>query len=296
MAEPTIEEMNKGIDDIIERAVVNFSKSIPADTIKSNVEYERHAGMRPRIIRSSNGKCCEWCSSVAGEYYADEAPDDIYKRHDNCTCTVTYISEKGYQDAHTKAWITEEETDARRERIQGDQEYIERLKKENDKSKTLRLAENRLSQPQNVTGEYLDHANPGRGEFVLGDETEKFMSLHNEEIEMAQWIHSNLGGDIKILSEDNVSNVLTPDYIWNGAYWDLKTISTEKAPNSAIRHGLRQIKDNPGGIILNCGNKNLDINEIEKTINRRMKWCEIGEDVDIVIIKNNKLVKALRYK
>lgn len=106
MAEPTREELNQKIDEILDGVVENFARSIPADTIRSNVEFEMRAGMRPRIVRSSDGKCCPWCSALAGEYYADEGPKDIYRRHDNCTCTVTYISEKGRQDAHTKAWIS----------------------------------------------------------------------------------------------------------------------------------------------------------------------------------------------
>jgi len=118
---------SNNIDTILDRAIENFARSIPAETIESNVQFELHAGMRPRIIRSSDGKCCAWCSSVAGEYYADEAPDDIYKRHDNCNCTVTYISEKGYQDAHTKKWIDQQKTSARRARIDGDQKYINDL-------------------------------------------------------------------------------------------------------------------------------------------------------------------------
>jgi hypothetical protein len=118
---------SNNIDAILDRAIENFARSIPAETIESNVQFELHAGMRPRIIRSSDGKCCAWCSSVAGEYYADEAPDDIYKRHDNCNCTVTYISEKGYQDAHTKKWIDQQKTSARRARIDGDQKYINDL-------------------------------------------------------------------------------------------------------------------------------------------------------------------------
>lgn len=132
------EKLNRNIDAILDRAVENFARSIPADTIKSNVEFEMHAGMRPRIIRSSNGKCCAWCSSVAGEYYADEAPDDIYKRHDNCNCTVTYISEKGRQDAHTKAWIRQEEVEARRARIAGDMKRIQELRNDETARKVSR--------------------------------------------------------------------------------------------------------------------------------------------------------------
>ena len=121
------EELNKDIETILERATENFTMSIPADVIESNTEFEMHSGMRPRIIRSSDGNCCAWCSSLAGEYYADEAPDDIYRRHDNCNCTVTYESEKGYQDAHTKKWINQQEIDARRARIKENQEQIRKL-------------------------------------------------------------------------------------------------------------------------------------------------------------------------
>lgn len=136
-------DRNKKIDEILERAVVNFAKSIPADVVKSNVEFESNAGMRPRIVRSSDGKCCPWCSSLAGEYYADEAPDDIYARHDNCICTVTYISGKGYQDAYTKKWIAQKETEARRNRIAGDRAYIETLRREREAEKAQRIAKDK---------------------------------------------------------------------------------------------------------------------------------------------------------
>ncbi|MDD7020090.1 MAG: hypothetical protein PUI34_05640 [Hornefia butyriciproducens] len=111
------------IKDTILRSTENSVASVADDNVKANMEVETGAGMEPKILRSSDGKCCAWCSSLVGEYYEDEAPDDIYARHDNCNCTVTYISEKGYQDAHTKKWIEREEVDARRRRIDADNKY-----------------------------------------------------------------------------------------------------------------------------------------------------------------------------
>ena len=111
------------IKDTILRSTENAVASVADDNVKANMEVETGAGMEPKILRSSDGKCCAWCSALAGEYYADEAPDDIYARHDNCNCTVTYISEKGFQDAHTKKWIEREEVDARRRRIDADNKY-----------------------------------------------------------------------------------------------------------------------------------------------------------------------------
>lgn len=78
--------------DSLSRSLINSSKNEVDNIVEANVHQEATAGIRPKIIRSSDGKCCAWCSSLAGEYYADEAPDNIYRRHDNCSCTVTYES------------------------------------------------------------------------------------------------------------------------------------------------------------------------------------------------------------
>ena len=55
-----------------------------------------------------------------------------------------------------------------------------------------------------------------------------------------------------MLSESKEDGVKMPDYIWNNKLWDLKTISNEKAANSALRKGVNQIFDNPGGVMLDC--------------------------------------------
>ena len=47
-------------------------------------------------------KCCPWCSKVAGRYTYGEEPDDIYRRHDNCDCTVTFENGRKRQDVWSK--------------------------------------------------------------------------------------------------------------------------------------------------------------------------------------------------
>lgn len=133
------------IKDTILRSTENSVASVADDNVKANMEVETEAGMEPKILRSSDGKCCAWCSSLVGEYYEDEAPDDIYARHDNCNCTVTYESEKGYQDAHTKKWIDQQELEARRERIAADKNYIKDLRKHRDAEKVVRIKKNNNS-------------------------------------------------------------------------------------------------------------------------------------------------------
>lgn len=84
----------------------NITASFHADYIKKNAELRSKAGLNCYIERTTDGKCCDWCSKLAGRYrYPDEVPKDVYRRHDNCTCDVSYVSEKGRQNVHTKQWL-----------------------------------------------------------------------------------------------------------------------------------------------------------------------------------------------
>ena len=112
---------------------------------------------------------------------------------------------------------------------------------------------------------------------------------------MAQWLHDNLGGDIALLREANKDKIKTPDFLWNEKLWDLKTISNEKAANSAVRHGLAQIQTNPGGIILNLGNQDFSKEELWAVVDKRMGWYEASGDVDILVLSKGKLVSVKRY-
>lgn len=58
--------------------------------------------MKCYITRKTDGKCCEWCMDVAGRYRYGEEPDDIYRRHDNCDCTVTFENGRKRQDVWSK--------------------------------------------------------------------------------------------------------------------------------------------------------------------------------------------------
>ncbi len=79
-----------------------------------------------------------------------------------------------------------------------------------------------------------------------------------------------------------------------GTLWDLKTTTTEKAANSAIRYGMKQIANNPGGIILNFEDRAFDMPKLIETISRRIAWYP-KDCVDIIIISKGEIVKVLRY-
>lgn len=88
---------------VLQEPVVNFSQSVVDGFINENADFQYKAGMQPKIIRKISGNCCEWCAVLAGEYDYPNVPEDVYRRHKYCRCSVMYQPVKGkYQDVHSK--------------------------------------------------------------------------------------------------------------------------------------------------------------------------------------------------
>lgn len=265
---------------ILAEPMVNFSQSIVDDSIKANAEFQAKSGLQPVIVRKVAGNCCEWCKALAGKYrYPDEVPQDVYRRHQRCRCTVDYNPGSGkIQNVHSKQW----RSDVERDNITA--------RKIIGLDNSPKLVPNK---GKNVTKEYERGKYPGQGKFSQDDGY--IVENHREEERIAKWLHKNLGGDIRLLCESDIDGTKMPDYLWRGKYWELKTTSTEKAANSAIRKGIKQIEKNPGGIILNY-DTDVNLQDALEVIEKRMKGSKQGDiPVDIMIISKNKLMAVLRY-
>lgn len=94
------------IDDVIRRRArstsENITNSFHDDFVKKNAEFRNDAGMKSYLNRQTDGSCCKWCTKIAGRYDYGKAPEDIFRRHDNCTCTVTFESGRFRQDVWSK--------------------------------------------------------------------------------------------------------------------------------------------------------------------------------------------------
>ena len=90
------------ISNLLGEPVSNMCHAFYDQYVEANVKFRSRAGMKTLIIRRQLGKCCKWCADLAGIYTPENAPDDIYRRHDNCKCMVTYKDEDGYTDVWTK--------------------------------------------------------------------------------------------------------------------------------------------------------------------------------------------------
>lgn len=81
----------------------NITHAMADDYMKANAEFRSKAGIDTYIERRDDGKCCEWCSKLAGRYrYPEQVPKDVFRRHDNCGCKVVYECGNMRQDVHSK--------------------------------------------------------------------------------------------------------------------------------------------------------------------------------------------------
>lgn len=108
-------------DDIkymINEPVVNFGQAIVDDTVKANADFQFNSGLSPKIVRISEGGCCEWCDKIAGAYDYENVRNtgnDVFRRHKYCRCLVTYeAGGKRPENVHTKKKLTNEELEQRK--------------------------------------------------------------------------------------------------------------------------------------------------------------------------------------
>lgn len=77
--------------------LVNFSENVVDESIRDNAAIMAKSGIRTMVIRQAEFKACEWCQEVAGSYDYNDVKDkgnDVWRRHENCHCTIDYITEK----------------------------------------------------------------------------------------------------------------------------------------------------------------------------------------------------------
>lgn len=98
---------------MLEAPVVSFSMKVVDDTVKKNADFHYRSGLKPRIIRSAEAKCCDWCASLEGTYEYPGVSRDVFRRHNNCRCTVDYDPRSGkVQNVwNKKEWKDAEEYD-----------------------------------------------------------------------------------------------------------------------------------------------------------------------------------------
>lgn len=91
---------------LFDEPIINYSQAVVDDSIRENASFYSDLGFRPQIIREYEGPHdergqtvdCQYCLNLAGTYdYADVrgSGSEIYKRHEGCRCTLTFVPSKG---------------------------------------------------------------------------------------------------------------------------------------------------------------------------------------------------------
>lgn len=145
---------------------------------------------------------------------------------------------------------------------------------------------------KDVTQEYR---NATKRTGKLRYESEYKRSTHKAEIEAANILHSTFGGKIILLKESNEQGEKTPDYLWNRKLWEQKSISSSKAADSALRTGMKQIRGNPGGVVLSCAD-GIDYQELILQMDDRALRGKLSYQFDVIALKNGAFWFARRYK
>ena len=171
-------------------------------------------------------------------------------------------------------------------------QYAENRDAINAQKRAAYAARKERNGPMDVLDEYVRSKTPGQGTITFDEGYSR--AHHADEIKTAQWLHDTLGGDIVLLQE-NLGGAKKPDYIWRGKFWELKNITSDKAADSAVRGALKQIAETPGGVILDCGENEIEISALQAVIDARISRS--GKfPVDVLVLHRKELLAALRYK
>ena len=254
--------------------IVNFSQSVVDDMVRKNAEFHYKSGMSPKIIRKETGKCCKWCKNLVGTYRYPDVPKDVYRRHQNCRCTVEYIPKKGVrQDVHTKK--------IKYESKEGSKE----LPYTSIKAEWLK----NYKEPKVVEARYWE--NNGTKYFVDGKNVVLDYSVKEKEI--AELIANKFGLEVQLNPKfHNPKNISCPDYLLNGIAYDLKEITSTGKNNidTAIKSGKKQASS----FVLDYTKSGLSREDIDKRLNRLYKNPHRTWVKNIVLIKDNNIEDVIK--
>lgn len=145
----------------------------------------------------------------------------------------------------------------------------------------------------NIKSEYLKNNDAMVGSIVAQDDYYG-KNDHTNELECARWLIKKFGGIVVLLSESRLRNKKTPDFLWDGKFWDLKTPtgSGKRTIDNQFDKIKYQIGEQPGGMVLDCSHLAFDIDDIiEKTSKRIILSDFIG---DVIIKKNDEIIVIIK--
>ena len=202
-------------DETIQRrarsATENMLNSQYDRNMKKGAETCASAGLKTYIVRDSGSGCCKWCDEVSGKFAYGTEPKDVYRRHDNCTCTVTYESGRGRQNVWSKqTWSKEQEQEYLRLR---DELKAKKMAAAPDVKKPVRLSEKEVQAIiAKVGGLTFGQRNDIIKNIVLPSETDEILSMSAETKQLISNAIDSILKDYDVKIDEFVTESLDANY------------------------------------------------------------------------------------
>lgn len=161
-----------------------------------------------------------------------------------------------------------------------------------------------------VTQEWLDSATPNSHEVTEVTEFEQDgvvyrvdgvnvqLSYDGHEKEIAELLKKRLGGDVRMMPtvKGKIKNVKTPDYLFRGERYDLKTMS-KSTSSRAVYNRIKESLEQADNFILDITNNPLGRQEIFRQIEDEIFFNFNTRSVKVVIVvENGEIVKIFKRK
>lgn len=287
--------------------IENIIKSYYADFVEINIRARADAGIKQMVIREALGGCCEWCQKLVGIYEYGKHPKDIFKRHDNCTCLVTFKDEEGYTDVWSKKKF-ETQREARIKTIDSMEETTAMIKKFNrermiakDKDYAFYDATEEWKYRKGKKVGVVRNANDGEVKEVLNkilgdgfDEKKlKLVYEHDEqEKRVAKLLWEEFGGDIKFFPEvKEPKHIKMADYLWNGVRYDLKT--PKRRNKDTVYNAIHKQSEQANNFIVDISKNGMPEDEAIDQVKRLFKRKGTKFVKRVILVKDEKILKVI---
>lgn len=280
---------NTGSDSVLAQGIGRLVKMAGTDTMLSNAYRDRpkskgskkkHSGAQVAWVPS--GDTCPFCITLAskGWQYQTEWGANSHSEHIHANCDCTYMV-RFNDDLNVEGYDPEKYRE----------EYLEAGDNRDDRINAMRREQ--YQQDKDKINAQKRAAYAERTEKNV--ETVPGFQDKNGEEKTGRWLVDNFGGHIKLLPENNPEGMSNPDYLWNGKYWELKSPKSLNGVSKRLKHGLEQIRTNPGGIVIDIEKTEAEIKDIEKVIDDRLR-VSAKSDVDVILKKGDELIKEIHHK
>lgn len=183
-----------------------------------------------------------------------------------------------------------------------DKEYNDFCDKNNLKRKYSREQiieqSNDKSNYTDVTKEWIDNATPNshkvqdmqyfehNGVKYNVDGKNVVLDYSKGEKEAAEWLENTFGGELYMIPRiNNPEGIKTPDYIFRGNKWDLKTING--SGKQVLYHSVYKKSGQSNNFIFDVSTSKLNMNEIIQQIDKLYKRKDIPFINEIIVKKGN---------